>query len=153
MAFWIRHRNAQGALVETALAPGPTEVEYPDGDGSKVLVAVDGAAVVQRPLRDTRPRQWVWHGYGPTHASYETLWALLTSLTSRARLAAGLSSTVEVWEDVTGAGGFDRKDGSGNKVYTTVAITRASRAPLKGGGPVFYDSTLEFRVQDASYVA
>lgn len=147
--FWIRYTDGSGTH-EVSLTPTPTDVEYPLGDGSKVLTSQDGNVIFQRPLRDGRPRKWIWRGFGPNDASYSSLWSLLQSQTSKSRLAAGLSSAIEVWEDVTGAGSFDKTDGSGNKVYTTVRVYEASRKPAPAG-PIAYESTFTFYIQDANY--
>jgi hypothetical protein len=58
---------------------------------------------------------------------------------------------VQVWEDVSGAGGFARMNGD-NRVYTPVRIVQANRTP-RGGGPVNYESVLEFYVDDPTYAA
>src|SRR5690606_40389735 len=88
------------------LHPGPTEVEYPDRRNYNSSTTPDGAVVVQRPLRDDRPRQWVWKNYRPTVTTYENQWKLLETLEVKARLKANLEPTVQIWEDVTDEGGF-----------------------------------------------
>lgn len=149
--FWIRYTDNSGTH-EVSLTPGPTEGDYPEGDGSKVQTTQDGAIVIQRPMRDSRPRKWLWRGYGRSDASNNSLWDLLQSLTTKARVAAGLSATVKVWEDVTGAGGFDKTDGLGAKVYTTVRVHQATRKPSPSG-PVVYETALTFYVDDLNYSA
>jgi hypothetical protein len=156
MAFFVRYKDrVNGALVdvETSLSPAPTEVEYPDGRAQTVHVTQDGAVVVQRPLRDARVRRWLWKGYAPTHAPYAALWTLLKGLDHRTRLEAGLPGTVEVWEDMSGVGGFGEMDGA-NKRWTTVRVANVFRVPRSGGGPVRYDlSTVEFYVEDPAFGA
>ena len=50
-------------------------------------------------------------------------------------------------------GGFNRLDGSTNKIWTTVKFLRVDRTPRKGGGDIAYeDSYIEFIVDDAAYV-
>lgn len=64
-----------------------------------------------------------------------------------------MTPTVETWEDVSRAGGFDRLDGQGNRVYTTVKVVQVSRIPWSGGGPVRFASVVEFHIEDAAYSA
>jgi hypothetical protein len=150
--FWLRYETAEGVL-ETALNPAPMFVEYPPRRLFKERVTQDGAVVVQRPLRDHRPRRWIWQGYGPAHEPFATQWQLLETLEYRARLEAGLPGTVEIWEDVSGIGGFDRTDAPGGRIYTKVKILQTNREPRREGGPVVYESTVEFRIEDMSYKA
>jgi hypothetical protein len=156
--FWIRYKtkNAQGQLVdvERVLDPPPTEVDYPPARAFRAHTTQDGATVIQRPLRDNRPRSWVWRNYTDAHETYGPLWAILKSLDYRARLAAGLPGTVEVWEDVSGTDTLNRTNGSGAKVYTTVRVVQVDRQPGKGGGPVrFPESVFEFRIEDSTFTA
>jgi hypothetical protein len=147
MAFMIRYQDATGGMVDVTLDPAPAEVEYPDAQAVKVTASKDGNVIVQRPLRDSRPRKWRWVGYGPPHPAFAALWALLESLNARARAKAGLPVTVGIWEDVSGSGGFNRVDGAGGKVYTTVKLVQVNRTP-DGSGPVFYESSAEFYIAD-----
>lgn len=155
--FWIRYETRDGSgnlsTVETQLALNPTDVDYPEFRNYKPLVTQDGAVIVQRPLRDSRPRKWVWKGYGPSIAAYSAQWQLLQSLDGRARLQANLSPTVEIWENVSGVGGFSRLNGDGSRLYTRVRLTQVDRTPRQGGGPVSFDSTVTFQLDDATYAA
>lgn len=149
--FWIRYDNADGTPVEYALPLNPTEVEYPDKRAMKVHTTQDGATVIQRPVRDSRPRKWIWTNYGPLVPGFADQWARLEQMDTRERAVRRLPSLIGVWEDVSGVGGLDRRDESGNKVYTTVRVTQVDQKPRKGGGPPMYESTVEFRVEDATY--
>lgn len=153
--FWIRYttRNEYGALVPTEVAlRAPSEVDYPEARLANVKVTQDGAVVIARPLRDPRPRKWIWRGHSPYDVAYANQWALLEALETRARLVAGLPPTVDVWEDTSGTGGFARKEGNGARIYTAVRIVQATRTP-RGGGPVNYESVLEFFIADPTYQA
>jgi hypothetical protein len=66
----------------------------------------------------------MWPGYGPNNEPYATLWSPLERMEYRARLEIGLMPTVEVWEDVSRAGGCDRTDGQGNRIYTKVRVVQ-----------------------------
>jgi hypothetical protein len=152
--FWLRYQVRDGGgnlvTVETPLDPAPTDVEYPETRHIKQATTQDGATIVQRPLRDPRVRKWRWTGHQTETEPYATQWALLASLETRARVLAGLPATVEIWEDVSGIGGFDRMDGA-NRQYTTVRFLQVDRAPRKGGGPVVYESVVEFIIADPTY--
>jgi len=156
--FWIRYkeRNTQGQIVdvEITLHPGPTEIEYPERRLYKTHTTQDGATIIQRPLRDNRTRQWVWKGYPPMIPTYENQWKVLEALEYRYRIEHDLPGYVEVWEDISGVGGFDRLDGSGNRIYTKVKFIQVNRTPRKGGGFITYDeSSIEFVVEDTNYTA
>lgn len=154
--FWLRYtdRDEAGDLVthEVALYPAPTGVEYPEQKNFKAFTTQDGAVVVQRPRRDARTRRWVWRGHPSTLAPYEALWQLLERLEYRARLDRGLPATVEVWENVSGVGGFDRMEG-GERAYTRVKLLQVARTPRSGGGPIVYESHVEFQIEDSGYTA
>lgn len=154
--FWIRYkdRDGQGRLidVEVPLFPAPTEVDYPEKRLYTTHTTQDGAVVVQRPLRDHRVRKWIWRGFSPQLLTYENQWKLLESLEYRNRLANNLPGYVEIWEDVTGVGGFGKMTDTGERIYTKVKFLQVDRTPRKGGGFVKYDtSTVEFVIEDESY--
>lgn len=155
--FWIRYKSwVEGAQVDTeiSLRPSPTEIDYPEMRSYKLQVTQDGAIVIQRPLRDSRPRSWSWRGYPPTIVTYETQWKLLETMEYRARLENSLPGYVEVWEDVSGVGGLDKLDGSGNRIYTKVKFLQVNRTPRKGGGMVTYDeSRIEWVIADDQYMS
>jgi hypothetical protein len=109
----------------------------------------DSAVVLQRPLRDGRPRRWLWRGHNAHDAAYVTQWATLAGLDARTLALPGLPPTLGIWEDVSGTGGFDRMN-SGNRVYTDVTVTQATRT-ARGGGPTSWESVLEFYVTDPTY--
>lgn len=116
------------------------------------LTIPDGAIVIQRPLRDSRPRRWLWRGYGMNYAPFASQWAFLQSLDYQTRGAAGLVPTVGICEDVTGIGGFGQLSG-GARVYTTCKVIQVTQSPRKGGGPVTYESLVEFYADDPAYAA
>jgi len=151
--FWIRYQERDGRIVELPLNPAPSAIEYPDKRSQKVLTSQDGAVIVQRPMRDARPRKWLWRGHGPTAEPYASQWKILEGLEYRYRVENALPPSVGVWEDVSGVGGFARLDGNGQRVYTTVKVTEVDRTPRQGGGPVIYESVLSFYIDDPTFRA
>ena len=155
--FWIRYKHyVEGVLTDTEvmLRPGPTEIDYPERRLYKAHTTQDGWIVVQRPLRDSRSRTWSWKGYPPTIPTYENQWKFLETLEYRTRLQSSLPGYVEIWEDVSGVGGFDSVDEDSARVYTKVKFLQVNRTPRKGGGTVTYDdSGIEFVIQDEQYTS
>lgn len=155
--FWVRFKDSpNGAYTTVALTPGPTSVDYPPKRAFTVMTTQDGASVIQRPLRDSRSRKWVWTGYKSSalFAAYENQWQQLLALEYRTRLRAGKYPLVEIWEDTVPEGGFNRVDGNGDKLWTTVRFIQVDRTPRKGGGQLVYDeSTIEFVIDDTTYDA
>lgn len=149
--FQVRYVDALGDTQTLTLLPGPTEVEYPEKRNMATRPTQDGAVVIQRPLRDPRSRKWVWRGYRNYIHPYETQWENLEQLEARYRQLHLLDPVVEIWEDESTIGGFDRMDGA-EKVFTKVKFIRVERVPRPGGGLVVYDhSTIEFLIVDPSY--
>ena len=152
MAFWIRWKDTEaGAYTTLSLQPNPSDVDYPPQRDYKATPTQDGSTVVQRPLRDTRPRRWIWNRYRDGITPYKTQWDTLKTLEYRYRLEQGLYPYVEIWEDETGIGGFDRMSGP-TKVWTVVKMLRVDRSLAKGGGrPIYDESFLEFAINDSTY--
>ena len=148
--FWIRYTDALGATTERALEPAPTAIDYPEASLYKVLPTQDGSIVVQRPLHDACPRKWIWNGFGQPDASFVSQWTVVKACEYRARIRAALSPTIEIWEDSTGAGGFDRLDALGAKVWTKVKLLQVTRKP-SGPGPLRFESSVTFYVSDPDY--
>ena len=120
-------------------------------------VAIDGAACVAgysalaiRHMATDMSRKPVSTNIVKGADAYGSLCTPVQSLRASVRWGAGLTPTIDVWEDVTGAGGFDKTDAQGNKVCTTVKLNEVSRTPA-AGGPVFYNSSVTFYIQDANY--
>lgn len=166
--FLIRYYDAETAThVVRKLRPHPTEVEYPEGDEYRSQVTPDGAVVIQRPMRDSRLRRWVWKRYRPTIAAYEVQYQLLKTLTAKELWRRGQAEvTVQIWEDVTDEGGFGHYEGEGedgvepdlvyftNLIWTQVKLVNVYRKTRKGGGVVVYDDTVvEFVIADDAYGA
>jgi hypothetical protein len=150
--FVIRYKDTEnGAYTEHILFPHPTDVEYPERRLFKVRPSKDGANVIQRPLADPRPRQWIWVGYRDSIATYNNQWAFLRTMEYRHRVQNGLYPYVEIWEDEHGENGFGETDG-GNKKWTRVKFVKVDRTARKGGGRIVWESSIvEFVIEDEAY--
>lgn len=142
------------------LSPGPTEVDYPEKRMLNVKKSQDGVNVIQRPLRDGRPRRWNWVGYTPRIIPFETQWTTLQTLDARERELAGLNPLVFIYEDDSLEGGFDKLSSGTtptppnytNVAWTTVKFINVTRKSRKGGGLVHYDEAyIEFVIEDNTY--
>lgn len=97
--FWIAFANPDGSRntsTEVRLSPSPSRVEYPiEPLGTRVDIP-NGSLVAQVPLRDARPRRWVWEGYPASLVAYAALWARLEPLRARYRYQTGNSPYIWV---------------------------------------------------------
>lgn len=154
--FSVRYKQTENGLYTVLnLRPAPTEVEYPEKRTFNKRTTVDGSVVVQRPLRDGRDRKWIWKSYRPSILPYEDQWKTLEQLEYRSRVESGLWPLVEIWEDTTDEGGFERYESDGTtKLYTPVRFLQVTRKTRKGGGLVVYDeSVIQFTLSDNTYTA
>lgn len=155
MGFIIRTRLTEGGpTTDIVVRPHPSSVEYPERRLFSREETPDGATIIQRPLIDTRPRKWIWENYRSNIPGYEALWQQLLTTDYRYRLQNGLYPYVEIWEDETGAGGFERYEEDGvTKLFTRVKVVQITRNEVRAGGnyPVFENSVFEFHPSDSSY--
>jgi hypothetical protein len=159
--FLIRYYHGPTSTWKVErLTPNPTDCEYPPKRQVNVRTSRDGAVVVQRPAHDRRPRRWLWRNYPKAHTAFNSLWTFLESLEMRARLDAGYTDEwVQVWENETGAGGFDRTTDNGpadtvtytNLKWCKVKFVQVTR-DVEGGGPVRYpEAYVEFWIDDTTW--
>lgn len=142
--FEVRYKDEQGNNVTRVLTPGPTETEYPDRRLFTSRQTQDGNVVIQRPLRDPRPRKWSWKGYRAYMPQYQALWELLVQLEYRYRVQHNLEPLIEIRDTTTGEGGFEE--------FTRVKVIQVTRNTRPGGGFVTYESTdMEFVIVDDRY--
>lgn len=151
--FAIRYKNtSDGPYTTLHLHPGPTEVDYPEKRLFSTKNSQDGNVIIQRPMKDHRPRRWIWRGYRSYMPVYAAQWKRLEELEYQTRLENGKYPYVEIFEDVTDKGGFGRRDESDNPVFTQVKIIQVDRELRDGGGPVTYDTSyIEFVITDPDY--
>ena len=149
--FKVRWQETTGGAYTTlTLFPVPTAVEYPQRRDYNTRVGPDGNVVVQRPMRDARPRKWIWSRYRDTVPGYSSMWPQLELLEYRLRQQAGKPATVEIWEDVTKTGGFDRGTFA-SPTWTKVRFMRVDRTMAPGSGSVYEESVIEFVIDDTTY--
>jgi len=145
--FIIGTKEASGDEWTEHQLLAPSHVDYPDRRNFKTLETLDGNVIVQRPLRDSRPRRFVWRNLPLKSAEYSAQWELLRTFDYRHRLSSGLYPYVGVWEDETGAGGLARMDGS-SRILTLAKILQVSRS----AEPHFFPETfIEFWIADPTY--
>lgn len=143
------------------LQPGPTEVEYPEFREYKVRHTQDHAVVIQRPIKDSRERKWLWKRYREAAPNYEAQWTTLRTLDARQRSIDGKNPVIQIWENETlGEGGFSETTddqapdlgGYTNIEWVEVKFLQVSRKSQKGGGiVVFDDSVVTFVVTDPAW--
>ena len=150
--FQIRWQEVvAGAFTTLTLVPMPTAVEYPETRNYVTRLGPDGGIVTQRPMRDNRPRKWIWTGYRNTVPGYSTLWTTLQLLDYRARLQVSKPPLIGIWEDATLTGGFNRLDVALARVFTPVRFLQVSRTMAAGGGSTYESSRVEFIIDDLTY--
>jgi hypothetical protein len=149
--FLIRYSDEYAQIHTVELSPRPVEVDYPEKRLFTARVTQDEATVIQRPLRDSRTRRWIWRGYRYHMAEYAAQWALLESLDAQARLRLGLNPVIEIFEDTSGIGGFGKRDGGGNPIFTKVAFVQVTRNVRAGGRVTYDESVIEFLIRDSDY--
>jgi hypothetical protein len=160
--FLIRYWDIPtGSFKVERLTPMPTDVSYPSKRIINVRTPRDGSVVVQRPVRDNRPRRWVWRGYRDNIGNFKTMWAFLESMETKTRQEAGHTDlTVQIWESVSTKGGFNKTTNGAaadlvsytNLKWTKVRLVQVDRDIEEGGGPVTYkESYIEFYIEDSTY--
>lgn len=152
MGFFIRYTDASNQQHVLSLQPAPSDVEYPEKRLFKKLSTQDNGTIIQRPLRDNRSRKWIWASYRSNIVLYENQYQTIATLEYRARQLAGLTPTVDIWEDASGTGGFDKLDGLGNKIWTTVKFIQVDRKLRQGSAiPTFDQTWIEFVIADSNF--
>jgi hypothetical protein len=162
-AFLVRYYNSgTSAYVVAKITPGPSSVEYPEAGEYDLQRPRDGGAVVQRPQKDGRLRKWFWAGYRDHVPGYPALWTLLKLLKYSTRHAAGYSDPrVQIWDGVTGTGGFGLTTNGAdpdlvtytNIKWTWVKVLRVDRKVRDGSGHPTWESTyIEFVPDDDNYI-
>lgn len=77
MPFFIAESDLAGLIVSgtiVQLSPGPTFVDYPEKFANEIRFSKDGNPIIQSPLKDSRPRQWIWTRYRDSVKGYISLY-------------------------------------------------------------------------------
>lgn len=161
--FLIRYYAPTIGTQVVSLRPRPTTVDYPESRLLRTRTSKDGNTIVQRPMRDPRPRKWTWEKYRSNVPLYESQWQFLASLECQARWDAGLADTsIEIWENDSLTGGFDKLTDENsadlitytNLNWTRVQVLQATRTIRQGGGSVVYEQSIfEFVIDDDFYTS
>lgn len=177
MPFLIRYSTNTGhsTFAVEQLSPNPTEVDYPPTREYNARITQDHAVVIQRPIKDSRTRRWIWRNYRSNIATYETQWTNLKSMEARARAlsdpepvapfttyADSLTKNplIQIWENITDEGGFGETTDDlapdlvsyTNIQWTQVKFLQVHRTTRKGTGYVVYDeSFIEFVIADPAW--
>ena len=177
MPFLLRYSKdtAHTSFVVEVLSPNPTEVEYPQTREYNARITQDHAVVIQRPIKDSRTRRWVWRNYRPNIASYETQWSNLKAMEARARAlsdpepiapftvyddSSAKNPLIQVWENITDEGGFGETTDDlapdlvsyTNIEWVQVKFLQVHRTTRKSTGYVIYDeSAVDFVIADPAW--
>jgi len=160
MPFLIRDEPTPSTFVVDELAPGPTEVDYPDYREYNLRTTQDSAFVIQRPIADARPRKWLWKRYRNTVPNYETQYDTLRTLEARQRHLDSRDPNIFIWENESDEGEFGALSSGTvpdlesytNISWTQVKFMQVHRKSAGGGGPVIYeDSWVEFVITDPAW--
>jgi hypothetical protein len=144
--------------IET-LSPGPTFVEYPESFDNNPVVSQDGNVVVQAPIKDSRPRHWVWQNYKFDIPRYDALYVKLYNLQTKLRVGASpaKSEWVFLYEDVTdelSTRAWGGTEWTKSPAWVRVKVFNVTRQIRRSGGKVTYDDTrLSFIIDDATWNA
>src|ERR1041385_1492730 len=99
MPFQIAESNSLGQIMSgtiITLSPGPTWISYPDHFYNTVKTSKDGNAIVQVPVKDARPRRWVWSNYRSSVPKYNDLFQQIINFHYKFRQNQGKSPWVYI---------------------------------------------------------
>src|SRR5258706_10143399 len=143
MPFFVAESDLNGAIQSgtiSQLVPGPTWVSYPDRFVNEVRVSKDGAVIVQAPLKDMRPRSWIWKRYRSSVPKYDTLYNQLLNYQYRMRQSAIPFKSPWVYIKDTESGNLTFKQWNGTKwveveTWVRVKVTQVTQTIAEQGGP------------------
>lgn len=150
MPFSVAEANLDGSINSgsiSVLTPGPTYVTYPEKFVNEVRFSRDGSAIVQSPLKDGRPRTWVWKRYRSSVPKYDTLYNQLLNYQYKLRETATPPKSPWVWVKDTESGNLTYKQWNGTKwieveTWVRVKVTSVTQNIAQAGGPAVYEETL-----------
>lgn len=155
--FFIAEADSVGNINSgtiTQLIPAPSFVEYPPRFNNVVKFSKDGSPIVQAPLKDGRPRTWVWKRYKATIPRYTNLYATILNYQYKNRQASIPAKSPWVYVKESESGNLTYKNWNGTSFVETsdwvrVKVTQVTQNLGQGGGQATYDETrLEFVIDD-----
>lgn len=160
MPFFVAEANLDGTISSgtiSQLSPGPTYVDYPERFSNEVRTSKDGFAIVQAPIKDTRPRTWTWTRYRSSVPKYDNLYNQLLNYQYRMRQSASPLKSQWVWVKDTESGNLTYKQWTGTKwieieTWVRVKVTQVTQNVAKQGGMAVYETTdFTFIVDDPAW--
>lgn len=158
--FFIAEANLDGTINSgtiNQLLIGPTYVEYPDRFVNEVRTSKDGYSIVQSPLKDTRPRSWVWTRYRSSVPKYDTVYNQLLNYQYKMRQSSTPVKSPWVWVKDTETGNLTYKQWNGTKwieveTWVRVKVIQVTQNIARQGGYAVYDETrMTFSIDDATW--
>ena len=149
MPFYTAESDTAGNIQSgtiTQLNPGPTWVEYPDKFDNEVRYSKDGNSIIQSPLKDSRPRAWVWRRYRQSISKYVSLYNLLLNLQYRNRITSPAAKSPWIYVKDTETNNLTYRQWNGTKWiesedWVRVKVTQVTQQIAAQGGQAVYDET------------
>lgn len=160
MPFQIAEADANGNIMSgtiSTLIPGPTYVDYPEKFNNEVRYSRDGNPIIQSPLKDGRPRTWVWKRYRSSVPKYDNLYNQLLNYQHRLRETSIPPKSPWVFVKDTESGNLTFKQWNGTKwieveTWVRVKVAKVTQNIASQGGPAVYEDTLfTFVIDDTSW--
>lgn len=160
MPLYIAEANLDGTINSgtiSQLVPQPTYVDYPDRFTNEIRTSKDGYTIVQAPIKDTRPRSWIWKRYRSSVPKYDNLWNQIFNYQYRVRQNAIPAKSPWVYVKDTESGNLTFRQWNGTKwiefeTWVRVKVTQVTQNVAQQGGPtVWEDTKLTFIIDDNSW--
>jgi len=160
MPFSIAEADSVGAIMSgtiSTLTPGPSLVEYPERFTNDVRYSKDGNPIIQAPLKDGRPRSWIWKRYRNTVPKYSTLYNQLLNYQYHLRQLATPPKSPWVYVRDTETNNLSFRQWNGTtwteiNTWVRVKVIMVTQQVGEGGGPAVYDTTtFTFVIDDPAW--
>lgn len=141
----------------TQLFPGPTYVVYPEKILSTIKSSKDGNPIIQAPVKDPRPRMWVWKRYRDSVPGYSDLYNKLLNYMYKLRISSIPVKSAWVYLRETETKNLTKFQWNGTKYveisdWVRVKVVNVSQEIAQQGGYAVYDSTtLTFHIDDPTF--
>ena len=160
MPFYIAESDLNGAIMSgtiSQLSPGPAWVDYPEKFTNSIIYSRDGNPVVQSPLKDGRPRTWIWKRYRSSVPKYDALYNKLLNYQHKLRETSFPPKSPWVWVKDTETGNLTFRQWDGTKwieveTWVRVKVTMVTQNIAQQGGHAVYEDTLfTFVIDDPAW--